>query len=91
MIQAADKFSINDQKPMFFHAGAFYRHTRALLDEVHVPHLEQGEEKFSISALFVQTKIQQSQNITYTIMDTFITTRCPFRLRYKIHIEEVGA
>lgn len=39
LIQSDDYFIKNDHKPTPFHENSFYRHTRHLLDELHVVHL----------------------------------------------------
>lgn len=78
MIQATDEFSKTDHKWAFIYASVFYRHVRALLDELHVRQIEPGCEKLQILAPFFHMKIQQTRNVTHKIMSRFITTTCPF-------------
>lgn len=74
MVQATDTFVRNIHKPTSFHAHHFYHHAIALLDELHVRHMKHNKERFPAFTLFLQTKIQQTRNMTHTIMTLFITT-----------------
>lgn len=59
IIQAADASVKNNQKPAHFHASAFHRHARALLDELLVRQIEHGEKKFPTLALVLKRKFSR--------------------------------
>lgn len=59
IIQAADVFVKNNHKRAFFRPNVFYRHRRALLDGLLVYHSKQGEEKFTMLTIVLETRIQQ--------------------------------
>lgn len=57
IIQGAAVLVENKQKAIPFHRKSFYKHARALLDELHVRYFEQEKERVPTFALFVDIKI----------------------------------
>lgn len=78
MIQAIYAFVKNDRTPAFFVMASFYMHSRALLDELHVPHLKRSSEKFSTFVLSFDTKIPKTKIFYHSIMSLFISTMHSF-------------
>lgn len=78
MIQAADEFVNSDYKPVTSQEYSSYRQTSALLDELHVCHLERTKQKFSTFTLFLDKAIQQNIIISHSIISLFISTTCSF-------------
>lgn len=52
-IPVIDAFDNNNHKHASFHTNAFFRHARALPDELHVHRWEEGEERFRTIAMFL--------------------------------------
>lgn len=64
VIKIADAIANKDQKPAPLHANDFHKHTRAVLNKLHICYLEQKKEKFPTFALFLDATIQQTENVS---------------------------
>lgn len=71
MMQAADAFVKNNYKPAPFHSESCYKHDKLLLDGLHFRYVEQGKERFSTVALFLETKIQQRKLSSHSVLSIF--------------------
>lgn len=78
IIQDADMFVKNDQKPAILHANSFYRQIRTLLEELHLHRLKPKNEELMIIAIFLDTKIRQIDVVSQTIMSLLVSTMRPF-------------
>lgn len=74
IVQDAHAFVKNDHKPAFFHANLFYRHTKALPDELHLHHLRQNKEKFRTTILFLGTNSQPTEIISIQSCPSTVAT-----------------
>lgn len=73
MIQTGDIFLKDYHKPSPFHAWTYFKRKTALLDELHVCHFEQDQEKCPSFALLHRTKI-----ISHSTILLFIRAIPPF-------------
>lgn len=63
----------NYHKPALFHANVFYRHAKALFEELHNGHLRQDKEQSTAFGLFYCTNVQQTKMIFNSDMPLFIS------------------
>lgn len=77
IIQTADAFVKNGNKPAPFHSNFIYSDARAFLGELHVCYLEQDQNSFLTFALFLDLTIQQIKVRSDLIMSLFTSTLLP--------------
>lgn len=78
MIQTTDALVKNIHEPPHFHANVFHRNAGALLDELYLGHPEQDKKNSPIFVLFLDTKIQQNNITSRSLMSLFLTTMRAF-------------
>lgn len=74
MIQTADAFVKIDHSRTFVYLNFIYGYTEALLDELHFRYLVQDQDRLMVFKLFLETKVQQTKNISYFILSLFTLT-----------------
>lgn len=77
MIQTADYFIKNDNKPATFNTSWFYGYVWALLNEFQFLNLKQEKKKFPTFSLFLDTKIQGSIIVSHSKLFRTICTMPP--------------
>lgn len=78
MFLAPDAFIKNDYKSAAFLVNPFYKHARALRDELYLRHFGHDREMFWTFALLFETKVQRTKVASHSIMSLFNSTIHPF-------------
>lgn len=78
----------NKQNTVIFLVDAIYCQTTDLFGVLHVPFIEEGEEKFSAFGLFLQTKIVIKETISPKIKSLLIITTHSFDFDYRQRFSE---